>query len=231
MVSKKSRKANLENNRVIFFEVGLVIALSIALLAFEWSGSGKIEINCGEMENLTLEEEIAPIIRHQEIMKPPPPPPMQKVAVVLNIVDDDIEIEDEFLIADAEADQETEIEIREYYEFSVVKEEIAEEVFYIVEDMPKFKGKEKGEFRKFIAENLHYPEIAANNGISGTVYVQFTINRNGQVTDVVVVRGVDPALDREAVKVISSSPKWIPGKQRGRPVSVCFTFPIHFVLH
>lgn len=230
METKKSRKANLENKRPLFFELGLIIALALTLIAFEWSGSSKTDINCGTMDDLTLEEEVAPITRQQEIIKPPPPPPRPKVAEVLNIVDDGIEIENELIIADAEADQETEFEIRNYVEMPMVEEEIAEEVFFIVEEMPRFNGKEKDEFRKFIGENLHYPEIAAENGITGTIYIQFIINRNGQVTDVEVVRSVDPALDNEAVRVISSSPKWTPGKQRGRPVSVRFTFPIHFIL-
>jgi protein TonB len=81
-----------------------------------------------------------------------------------------------------------------------------------------------------VAKTLKYPEIAAENGIQGKVFVQFAVNAKGEVTDVVVVRGVDPALDAEAVRVIKSSPKWAPGKQRGRPVKVQFTFPVVFVL-
>ena len=85
-------------------------------------------------------------------------------------------------------------------------------------------------FREWIAQNLRYPEIAAENGISGKVYVQFAVNSKGEVVDAVVVRGVDPALDREAIRVVSSSPKWMPGKQRGKPVKVQVTLPINFVL-
>ena len=230
MELKKSRKANLEKSRVIFFEIGLVIALAVTLIAFEWTSSGKTEMNYETSENLTMDEEIMPITRQQDIVKPPPPP-KPEISEVLNIVEDDIEIDNEFFIADAEADQETEFEIRDFIDLPMVEEEFEEEVFFIVEDMPKFNGKDNEEFRKFIGENLRYPEIAAYNGITGTVYIQFTINKNGQVTDVEVMRGVDPALDKEAIRVITSSPKWTPGKQRGKPVSVCFTFPIRFILN
>ena len=110
------------------------------------------------------------------------------------------------------------------------EEVVEEEVFFIVEDMPSFQGKGQEGFREFISKNLRYPEIAAENGISGKVYVQFAVNSKGKVVDAVVVRGVDPALDKEAVRVVISSPSWAPGKQRGKPVKVQFTFPINFVL-
>jgi len=105
-----------------------------------------------------------------------------------------------------------------------------EEVFFIVEEMPSFQGGGEDSFRDWIAKNLRYPEIAADNGISGRVYVQFAVNSKGEVCDAVVVRGVDPALDKEALRVVLSSPRWEPGRQRGRPVKVQFTFPINFIL-
>ena len=109
---------------------------------------------------------------------------------------------------------------------------VEEEVFYIVEDMPTFNGGDPApEFRKYIARNLRYPEIEAKKGISGRVIVQFAVNKSGQVVDAIIVRGVDPALDKEAIRVVMSSPKWTPGKQRGKSVKVLFTFPINFVLN
>jgi protein TonB len=226
MEPKKTKKADLEKNRTIFLEVGLVVVLAITLAAFEWSSRPNMENTLGELADIDLEEEIIPITRQQEV-KPPPPPPPPKVTEVLNIVEDDVEIEDELIIEDAEADQNMEIEIVEFEE----EEEVAEEeVFFIVEDMPSFQGQGQEGFRQWIAQNLRYPEIAAENGISGKVYVQFAVNSKGEVVDAVVVRGVDPALDKEAIRVVMSSPKWTPGKQRGKAVKVQFTFPINFVL-
>jgi len=106
-----------------------------------------------------------------------------------------------------------------------------EDKFYIVEEMPKFNGGDAGEeFRYYIAQNLRYPESAAKKGISGRVIVQFAVNETGQVVDPKVVRGVDPDLDKEALRVVSSSPRWTPGEQDGDPVKVLFTFPVNFVL-
>ncbi len=105
-----------------------------------------------------------------------------------------------------------------------------DEVFFIVEDMPDFRGGGQIAFRQYIAENLRYPEIAANNGIEGRVFVQFTVKADGSVADANIARGVDPSLDREALRVVMNSPEWTPGKQRGQPVNVAFTFPINFVL-
>ena len=105
-----------------------------------------------------------------------------------------------------------------------------EEVFFIVEEMPKFRDGNLDEFRQFIAYNLMYPPKAAENGISGRVYVQFAVDKKGKVVDVVIVRGVHPLLDREAVRVVKMSPDWTPGYQKGKPVKVQFTFPITFSL-
>jgi len=226
MEPKKTKEADLENKKGIFLQIGLVVVLGLTLFAFEWKTRPNMDSSLGELADMDLEEEIIPITRQQEV-KPPPPPPPPKVLEVLNIVEDDVEIEDELIIEDAEADQNMEIDIVEFEE----EEEVAEEeVFFIVEDMPSFQGKGQEGFRTWIAKNLRYPEIAAENGISGKVYVQFAVNSKGAVVDAMVVRGVDPALDKEATRVVMSSPKWAPGKQRGKAVKVQFTFPINFVL-
>ncbi len=105
-----------------------------------------------------------------------------------------------------------------------------DEIFFIVEDMPGFRGGGQDEFRQYISENLRYPQTAAENGVAGRVFVQFVVKADGSVADARIVRGIDPSLDREAMRVVMSSPKWDPGRQRGEPVSVAFTFPINFVL-
>lgn len=226
MEVKKTDKANLEKNRGMFLQLGYVIVLGLVLLAFEW-GTRPSELNSlGELADMDLEEEIIPITRQQN--EPPPPPPPPQTTEVINIVEDDVEIEDELLLDDTEADQDTEIEI---FEFAEEEEEVNEmEVFFVVEDMPTFQGQSSDAFRIYIQKNLKYPMIAQENGVSGRVFVQFDVNASGSIENVIVVRGVDPSLDREAVRVVKSSPKWTPGKQRGRPVRVRFTFPIVFQL-
>ena len=226
MEVKKTEKANLENRRSIFLQIGYVVVLGLVLLAFEWGTKPSKLNSLGELGNMDLEEEIIPITRQQN--EPPPPPPPPQTTEVINIVEDDVEIEDELILDDTEADQDTEIEI---VEFDDTEEEVNEqEVFFVVEDMPTFQGQSSNAFRIYIQQNLKYPIIAQENGISGRVFVQFDVNAKGEITNVVVVRGVDPSLDKEAIRVVKSSPKWTPGKQRGRPVRVRFTFPIVFQL-
>ncbi len=228
MELKKSKKADLEKKKGMFLEIGLVVALAIVLVAFEWTKGEDNKINENVVSEIEFEDEMMQIT-HREEPKPEPKPETPKVAEVLDIVDDDVEIEDDFDF-DMEATQDTE------YDFTSMMgdddENIEEEeVFYIVEDMPTFNGGEPAtEFRKFIAQNLQYPEIAAENGVSGRVIVQFAVNKVGKVVDAKVVRSVDSALDKEAIRVVMSSPKWTPGKQRGKAVKVLFTFPINFVL-
>jgi len=228
MELKKSKKADLEKKKGMFLEVGLVVALSVILVAFEWTKGEGNDDNSDAIQEVQFEDEMMQITRREE-PKPEPKPEQPKVAEVLDIVDDDVEIEDDFDF-DMEATDDTE------YDFTSMmgddEEEIEEEeVFYIVEDMPTFNGGDPAtEFRKYIAQNLRYPEIAAENGISGRVIIQFAVNRVGQVVNANVVRSVDPALDKEAKRVVMSSPKWTPGRQRGKAVTVLFTFPINFVL-
>lgn len=228
MEVKKSEKADLEKRKGLFLELGLVIVLSIVLIAFEWTSRDLGSTDIVMVGDEVMEEEIIPITRQEqpEPQKPPEPP---KVTEFLNIVDDDIELDDELILEDMEVTQDTEIEI---IEFEGEEEEEVEEqqIFFIVEEMPSFQGKGQEGFREWIQQNLRYPEIAAENGISGRVFVRFVVEPNGNVSNVEVVRGVDPALDAEAVRVVSSSPKWEPGKQRGKPVRVAYTFPIVFVL-
>ncbi len=104
-----------------------------------------------------------------------------------------------------------------------------EQVFFIVEDMPEFPGGEIS-LRKYIARSIVYPEIAVENGIQGKVYVSFVVTRNGTVANAKIARGVNPELDKEALRVVNSLPKWKPGKQKGQVVNVSYTVPINFSL-
>ena len=229
MKAKKTPKADLERNKVIFFELGLILALSFVLIAFEWTST---KLSSSEMlmaEDQKFEEEIIPITRQKQAQpqKPPEPP---KVVEYFQIVDDDIELEHELTLEDTEIDQDTEIEFIEFEINSEAEEEEEAEIFVAVEEMPSFHGKGANSFLEWIGKNLLYPEIALENGIEGRVFVYFVVEPNGNVSNVRVLRAVDPALDAEAIRVVRASPKWYPGKQRGKPVRVGFTFPIKFKL-
>ena len=104
-----------------------------------------------------------------------------------------------------------------------------EKVFDMVEQMPTFPGGQQ-ELMSYLGKNIKYPTIAQENGTQGRVIIQFVVERDGTITDVHVARGVDPYLDKEAVRVVQSMPKWIPGKQNGKAVRVKFTVPVMFRL-
>jgi len=185
-----------------------------------------------QMENLDQPD--------QQIAPPPPPPPppaeaQQQVKYTAPVVVDSVEVKDQGAVLNMEEAQESMqdeavVEVVEQETEEVEEEVKEEEVFLIVEEMPSFGTGGANEFRKYIAENLRYPEVAAENGIQGRVFVQFVVEADGRLTNVKVLRGVDPSLDKEAMRVVESSPKWNAGKQRGKPVRVSFTFPIIFVL-
>ncbi len=228
MEIKKSEKANLENKKLLFVEIGLVISLLLTYLAFEWTQK---ETNVAVLEDTTevvLEEEIIPITQET----PPPPPAAPKIPILsdqIDIVDDEIELEDDMFM-NLEDDASLGVEIMDYVE---VEEEVVEEEaipFQLVEEKPSFQGGDANQFSKWVNQRLVYPEIAKENGVQGRVTLQFTVEKDGSVTKVKVLRGVDPSLDKEAVRVVSQSPKWKPGKQRDRAVPVTYTFPVIFQL-
>ncbi len=225
MDAKKSPKADLETRRTLFVQIGLIIALAIVFFAFEYKSYEKRELELGVREAVDIIEEIIPVTEQK--VKPPPPPPPKQVTVI-NIVDDEVEIEDEIEI-DAEADETTEIE--EYVPIEMEEEEEFEEeqIFAVVEAMPEYPGGEIARM-KYLADNIKYPTMARESGIQGRVYVTFVVERDGSVTDVRVLRGIGGGCDEEAIRVVTNMPKWIPGRQRNKPVRVQFNLPVRFTL-
>jgi len=124
----------------------------------------------------------------------------------------------------------TEEEVVEDFVFEEAPEEEVDEIFTIVEDQPAFPGGNAA-FYKFVASNMTYPAQARRMGIEGRVFVQFVVDKDGAVTEVKAVKGIGAGCDREAERVLNSSPKWTPGKQRGRSVKVRMVLPIIFKLN
>ncbi len=230
MEIKKSEKASLENKRLLFTEIGLILALLIVWGAFSYSSrEKKVAVFEDVTEEIAVEEEI-PITQENT----PPPPETPDVPVLsdqIDIVDDEITVDDSMFL-NLEDDSNIGIEIMDYVEAVVEEEEVEEEAipFQLVEEKPKFQGGDANDFTRWVNSRLQYPEIAKENGVQGRVTLQFTVNADGSVANVKVLRGVDPSLDQEAVRVVSSSPKWTPGRQRDRAVKVTYTFPVVFQL-
>ena len=230
MEIKKSPKANLENKKFLFMEIGLIVALLMVLGAFEWSTTEGTDLaSLGDETAVVIEEEQVPITQEEQL--PPPEVPKEPVmSDIIDIVDDDIKVEDNFLLS-TEDDASLGVEIRDYVVEQAEEEEVEEEVpFAIVEQKPTFQGGDANTFTKWVFSKIVYPEIAKENGVQGRVTLQFTIETDGSVKNVKVLRGVDSSLDKEAVRVVSSSPKWSPGMQRNKPVRVKYTFPVVFQL-
>lgn len=226
MEIKKSPKADLEGNKTTRLLIGFVVVLALLFVGFEWSERDIVIDTSQSISDVVFEEEIIPITQPEQ--KPPPPPPeAPKVAEILKIVDDEAEVEETDIASSEEVGEKVEVK----FVPPVVEEEEPqeEEIFQVVEHMPEFPGG-MGALMKFLGKNIKYPTIAQENGTQGRVIVQFVVNKDGSIVDPVVVRSVDPYLDKEALRVIKSMPKWKPGQQLGKKVRVKYTVPVTFRL-
>ena len=227
MEIKKSPKADLEGKKTTGLLIGLVLILAAMFVAFEWTKRDVVITAVSGIVDVPFEEEMVPITEQEEPKQAPPPPEAPKVEEVLQIAENDADVEESTIQSNEDKGEAVEIK----YVPEVVEEEEAEEqqIFQVVEEMPEFPGG-MAECLKFLAKNIKYPTIAQENGVQGRVIVQFVVNQDGSIVDPVVVRSVDPYLDKEALRVIQMMPKWKPGKQRGKAVRVKYTVPVTFKL-
>ena len=222
MKPKKSKKANLEKYRTIFFQIGTIIALSAILFAFEWKTS---EITIEDFEDNRVKwedtEVLPPVTMPKPEIKEIKPPSLKFIEVT-----DEVEVEDVDLAKLIE-------DIEEYKPIEVIEFEPDEEEFYDfvrVEIKPTFLGREAPYFRSYIAENVKFPEEAMGNGIAGTVFASFVIDKDGSVINAQITRKVHPAIDRAVLDVINGSPKWEPGINNGKYVKVSYNISVAFKL-
>lgn len=228
MELKKSKKADLENKRGLFLNIGMFVALGIVLFAFTYTERVTKAESLGQVAASEINEEMIPITRQEEA-KPPPPPPSPAAVEILNIVNDETKITDNLEIMDSEATKDTKVEVAVVQITTEEEEKVEEDIFVVVENMPEFPGGDLA-LLKYIANSIQYPTIAQENGIQGRVLVNFVVDKDGSISNAKIARGVDPAIDKEALRVIMSLPKWKPGLQRGKPVRVSYTVPISFQL-
>lgn len=223
MKLKKSKNANLERRRGVFFRFGLLISLSVVLLAFEWSVSDATIDNFSSTTNMEIEEEMAELTARKE-EPPPPKPEMQKVPDEIKVVDNKVIIDDPIPIFDIT--DTSDIPIVDLTPIDTLIEVIP---FAVVENKPTFKGGDKA-LLEFLMKETKYPEMAVEGGISGIVYIEFVIDTDGKVIDVALMRGKHKLIDDEALRVVKKMPAWNPGSQRGKPVRVPYVVPVKFVL-
>ncbi|MCF6352854.1 MAG: energy transducer TonB [Cyclobacteriaceae bacterium] len=223
MENKKNPNIDLRKKTGLFLNIGLVISLALVLFAFEYKS-----YNDGSLMDLAaINDDFEEMTEIPPTKQPPPPPPKIQQPEIIEVpdeeeIEEDIEVDLDIDITDETVIEETIFEEPE-------DEEVADEIFTIVEKQPSFLGGDRA-FYKYISKKMKYPSQARRMGIEGKVFVQFVVDEKGNITDVKVIRGVGAGCDEEAIRVIKNSPKWNPGKQRGKAVKVRMVLPITFKL-
>ena len=228
MEIKKSEKADLEKGKTTALLIGFVMVIALLFVAIEWTQRDKeIDISGIVVAEVSLEEEMIPITLPERKTVPPPPQSVT-VAEIIEIVEDDAEIA-EVTIASAE-DQTEYIDVKAVEHVIVEAEPQEDAPFQVVEKMPEFPGGTAA-LMKYLKDNIQYPSVCRENNIQGRVLLSFVVNKDGSIVDIEVVRGINPYLDKEAARVISTMPRWQPGEQRGKTVRVKFSLPVNFRLN
>lgn len=228
MEIKKSEKADLERGKGTSILIGFVMALAVMFVALEWT-EREVEDNSELFmaRETTITEEMVPITLPEKKTVPPPPAAVAK-ADIIKIVDDDADIEEDIMVSTEDQVEWVDLDDYDYVEVEPEPEE--EEVFMVVEDAPEFPGGINA-LLEYLKKNIKYPAICRDNNIQGRVIVSFVVNKDGKIVDPEVVKGVNPSLDKEALRVISTMPNWKPGYQRGKPVRVKYSVPVNFRLN
>lgn len=227
MELKKNPKADLEKRRGLFLEIGLVVILAAVLVAFEVKSYDAEEAEAFQRE---VAEEPEEVIIQTDIQEPPPPPPPEvpEVTTLIEVVADDQEIKNE-LVVTAEVTEDTRNIAIVPVQIEEEVEETEAQIFTVVENEPEFPGGTEALY-KYLAQNIKYPQLARENGITGRVYVTFVVERDGSIANPKVLRDIGGGCGAEAIRVVKSMPKWTPGKQRGKAVRVQFNLPVNFNL-
>jgi len=223
MEPKKNPKVDLAKKSGLLMNIGFCASLVLCIVAFEW----KTYDDSGIVDLGQVQDDFEDIMEIPPTEQPPPPPPKIQLPEIIEVPDEE-EIEEEIEVElDVEVTEETVIEDIVFEE--APEEEVVEEVFTIVEDQPEFPGG-MAAFYKYVGDNMDYPSQARRMGIEGRVYVQFVVDKVGNVTEVTAVKGIGAGCDEEAERVLREAPKFKPGKQRGRAVKVRMVLPIIFKL-
>ena len=218
METKKNQALDLEKKRTLHFTIGLVLTVAMITVAFEWRSPVTPVVDLGKVD---VEQTAPPI--PPTAFKPPEPPKPKKIPVIIESVDDDVKVPDfKFELPKFEDPTSDYVPVEP-------EDEVVDTPFLVVEERPSFPGGEQA-FYTFISKNMEYPRSAVRRGAEGKVFLQFVVEKDGLLTDIQVIKGIDPACDAEAVRVLKESPHWNPGKQRGQAVRVQMVLPINFQL-
>lgn len=229
MKLKKNPELEINYYRKVFLMVGLIISLSFVLIVIEHKTPEELEkIKLADLGDNEMVEEVEIPQTQQEL-----PPAVIQQPEIVEVPNEKQLVQDIEINLDIDMNQEIQISSpviqKEAATSAVVEEETKEEVFLVVEDQPKFEGGIEA-FYKYVSDNLEYPKQAKFAGIEGKVFLQFIVDKDGSLGEFQVLKGIGGGCDEEAIRVVKGSPKWQPGKQRGRPVKVRMGLPIFFKL-
>lgn len=224
MELKKNPNLDLNRYRVLFFNIGLTISIGFVLIVFEWKTlDTKSEVRL-EVINMAFEE----ILEIPLTVQTPPPPPKAQQVKIIEIPDEEDIIEGIEIDLDIEMTEEAVVEdVAEFIVEGKPEEEAVDEIFSVVEIMPTFPGG-NSEFYEYVSKNLKYPRKALKAQVEGKVIVEFVVEEDGDISDIEILKGIGYDCDEEAVRVLKSSPNWIPGKQQGKKVKVKVMVPLNF---
>lgn len=230
-----SSKAERRKRKSVTILLGLIAVLAILFVFIEWNS--KAEKSPAKAENvarLTIAEQAKPQPQPAVAQSPSPPRHQEQHTETIAVVEDNAETVNQDITISENTQQEASAPVNVQpavvASASANTEELPpQHVFDIVEQMPEYPGGYTA-LTSFLNRNIRYPIIALENGVQGRVMVSFTVNQDGSIVDVEVLRSINPSLDQEAKRLVSSMPKWMPGRQRGKPVRVKYAVPVHFRL-
>ncbi len=224
MVAKKTEKANLENKKILFFEIGMVLAIAAVLVVIEWTHNKFRTSTIAYAGDDLIPDEMIIEITRQEVKQKTVPPALPEIKIVENTVD----IPDENFDIDIETNW---YDIVDLSKFTMDDEKAVDtDTFVIVEKMPRYHKGGLEEFRNFIQQVVEYPPVAIEHQIEGKVFVKFIVDKHGYVTAIEIQKGIHPLLDNAVIAAIKQSDRWDPGKQGNIPVNVALSMPVIFHL-
>ena len=226
MIEKKTDKGNLENKRTLFLLLGFVVVLGLVYAGFELFASEDKAPGFTISDDDFIEVKDEDVIATDQTPPPPPEPQQQQQAVVLNIVEDNIKVSTDFDFGQDVFEDDVVEEFDDVVEVVEDESETAPPV-YFTEEMPEYPGGMEA-LNSFLSKEIQYPEVARNNGITGTVLVEFVVERDGRVSNAKVKVPLYPDCDKEAVRGIMAMPKWKHGKNMGKPVRCFYQVPVTF---
>lgn len=224
---KKTNHADLERIRPVIFNISLIITLLLIIAAFEWRTIDKAEQKDVVRKTSDFEE----IIEVPQTEIPPPPPPVIQQPRIIEVANEEeiieeIKVEFDIDVTNTTVSQEFTIDTTPMVQ---VEDEEADKIFLVVEQSAAPKGGMSA-FYEHVSKNIHYPAQARRMNIEGKVFVEFVVDKDGTLTNFVVVKGIGAGCDEEAVRIIQSAPPWVPARQRGKPVRQRMVLPIYFKL-